>query len=173
MSEQTFGRGVPIATTPGPDECHTPVFCSGGGHVTGSTTTMRTTQTIHHRSHASARSVPCRRPTTPAGRPAVATGGARAVARGVYWRRRLVVVVLAAVLVVLMGQAGAALGGTAASTPERPPAVRSVVVRPGDSIWSIAERLAPGRDPRPVVDELVRERGGTALQPGETVEWSG
>jgi hypothetical protein len=47
------------------------------------------------------------------------------------------------------------------------------VVRPGDSLWSVADRLEPGHDPRPVVDELARERGGTALEPGETVEWSG
>jgi len=80
---------------------------------------------------------------------------------------------LAAVLVLLTARAGAALGGTEPATPERSPAVRSVVVRPGDSLWSVARRLAPGADPRPVVDELARERGGSVLQPGETIEWPG
>jgi hypothetical protein len=47
------------------------------------------------------------------------------------------------------------------------------VVQPGDSLWSIAERLAPGEDPRPIVDALAEARGGTALVPGETVVWPG
>jgi len=31
----------------------------------------------------------------------------------------------------------------------------SYVVREGDTLWSIAERVAPGQDPRPVVDALT------------------
>lgn len=31
----------------------------------------------------------------------------------------------------------------------------SVVVRPGDTLWSIAQRVAPSEDPRAVVDELI------------------
>jgi hypothetical protein len=78
-------------------------------------------------------------------------------------------------LVLVMAQAGAALGGGSSTlpTPGRRPAVVSVVVQPGDSLWSIAERLAPGQDPRPVVDALVAARHSTTLVPGETVEWSG
>jgi LysM repeat protein len=34
-----------------------------------------------------------------------------------------------------------------------------VVVVPGDTLWSIAERVAPGRDPRAVVDQLRRING--------------
>jgi hypothetical protein len=41
------------------------------------------------------------------------------------------------------------------------------VVRPGDTLWSIALRLDPSGDPRPVVDELTGELGGASLQPGE------
>jgi LysM repeat protein len=30
-----------------------------------------------------------------------------------------------------------------------------VVVRPGETVWSIAERMAAGRDPRMLVDEIA------------------
>ncbi|HET9005593.1 MAG TPA: LysM peptidoglycan-binding domain-containing protein [Actinomycetes bacterium] len=42
------------------------------------------------------------------------------------------------------------------------------MVEPGDTLWSIARRVAPGRDPRPVVDGLIDAnhlRGG--LQVGQ------
>jgi Tfp pilus assembly protein FimV len=42
------------------------------------------------------------------------------------------------------------------------------VVQPGDTLWSIARQVAPGRDPRPVVDGLIKAndvRGG--LQAGQ------
>jgi len=41
------------------------------------------------------------------------------------------------------------------------------VVQPGDTVWSIASRLEPGHDPRPLVDELDARWGGTVLHPGE------
>jgi hypothetical protein len=108
-------------------------------------------------------------------RPAVAAGRAEVAPRATFWRRRLAVAVLVIGLVFAMAQAGAALGGGSSTlaTPERRPAVVSVVVRAGDSLWSIAQRLAPGRDPRPVVDALVEARHGATLVPGETVEWGG
>lgn len=43
----------------------------------------------------------------------------------------------------------------------------SYVVQPGDTLWSIASRVEPGRDPRALVDHLEQEIGGDALQPGE------
>ena len=122
------------------------------------------------------------RPTTLPRRHAVATGGAPVVSRATYWRRRILVAALAVVLVLVMAQAGAALGGSSLATPERRPAstsesartsARSTVVRPGDSLWSVAARLAPGADPRPVVDALADARHGTVLVPGETIEWDG
>jgi Tfp pilus assembly protein FimV len=39
--------------------------------------------------------------------------------------------------------------------PDRPAPQVHYVVQPGDTLWSIARQLAPGRDPRPVVDALV------------------
>lgn len=38
----------------------------------------------------------------------------------------------------------------------RPVAEHRYVVRPGDTLWSIAERLDPGSDPRPLVDAIAR-----------------
>jgi hypothetical protein len=43
------------------------------------------------------------------------------------------------------------------------------VVAAGDSLWSIAEELAPGEDPRPMVDALSEARDGAPLIPGETI----
>ena len=37
------------------------------------------------------------------------------------------------------------------------------LVRQGDTLWSIAERVAPGEDPRPVVDALA---SANDLDPG-------
>jgi len=114
------------------------------------------------------------RPTTLPRRTAAA-GGSRAATRVTYWRRRLVVVALVVALVLVMAQAGAALGGSLA-TPERRPAgaaVASTVVRPGDSLWTVATRLAPDAELRPVVDALAEARHGTVLVPGETIRWDG
>jgi hypothetical protein len=86
-----------------------------------------------------------------------------------YWRRRVVAAAVGAVVLVMAGKAGAALGGSPLAVPERRPAVSHSVVQPGDSLWSIAARLDPGGDPRPVVDELTAARGGTPLVPGEVV----
>ena len=104
-------------------------------------------------------------PTTrPAARPA----------RSTYVRRRIVAVALGVAIVVGAAQAGAALGGSALAAPERRPASAAhTVVRPGDSLWSIASRLAPGDDPRPVVDALAVARHGAPLAVGERIEWDG
>ena len=66
----------------------------------------------------------------------------------VYWRRRFVAVALGLGLVVVVGQASAALGGSSLAPAERRPQVETVVVEPGDTLWSIAKRVAPGSDPR-------------------------
>ena len=50
------------------------------------------------------------------------------------------------------------LAGHATARASHEPAqrVRVYVVRPGDTLWAIATRVAgPGADPRPVVDALI------------------
>ena len=49
--------------------------------------------------------------------------------------------------------------------------VRTYVVRPGDTLWGLAARIAgPQGDPRPVVDELEQTNHVTgAIVPGQTL----
>jgi len=96
-----------------------------------------------------------------------------------YRRRRAAAAGLALVIVLVAAQAGGALGDQPLAVSERRPASSSAstgvhyVVEPGDSLWSIAEELAPGEDPRPVVDALAEARGDVPLIPGETIVWPG
>jgi Tfp pilus assembly protein FimV len=102
-----------------------------------------------------------------------ATAGRRGIGvretAATYRRRRLVVAVALVAVVLAAGRAGAALGGSTLAASERPPSVTRYVVQPGDSLWSIAQQVAPGEDLRPVVDRLAAAHGGGALQPGETI----
>ncbi len=73
-------------------------------------------------------------------------------------RRRVVAMLAVAALIAILALSvaprfRAALGGDPASATEGGP--HTYVVHPGDTLWSIAERLAPGRDPRPVVDAIT------------------
>jgi nucleoid-associated protein YgaU len=56
-----------------------------------------------------------------------------------------------------------------AVTGERSDASTRYVVRAGDTVWSIAARRAPGQDPRPIVDAIVRanDLDPANLVPGE------
>ena len=114
-------------------------------------------------------------PASPATRrtpPRAATPRGRRATPATYRRRRIVAALLALGIVVVMGQAGVALGGSPLAAPERrPAAVDAVVVRPGDTLWSLAVRLAPGEDPRPLVDAMSAARDDAPLVPGETIRW--
>ena len=84
-------------------------------------------------------------------------------------RRRLTLTVsLTLVAAAWAGPAVRALG-----LPEQPTRIArsSYVVREGDTLWTIARRLAPGSDPRPVVDLLSAMNGVDAgrLVPGQTL----
>lgn len=90
----------------------------------------------------------------------------------VYRRRRLVAAAVGIGLVLAAGRAGAALGGSTTLAPaERRPQVVTVVVEQGDTLWTIAQRLAPDADTREVVDAIVQARGTAAIMPGETITW--
>jgi hypothetical protein len=113
----------------------------------------------------------------PTGRPGssrLATRRGRGTSPATLRRRRIVAAVLALGVVVVAGQAGGALGGSPLAAPERRPTVstETIVVRPGDTLWGIAQRLAPGEDPRPIVDELAAVHGPGPLVPGQTLSWA-
>lgn len=64
---------------------------------------------------------------------------------------------------VLSGPVANAVGVGAAQEPNSP---RTYVVRPGDTLWSIATRLAPSTDPRIVIDAITSANG---LDPADLV----
>ena len=79
-------------------------------------------------------------------------------------------------LIITVSLAGAAWAGPALRAlgggPEQRPVGRSTyVVQPGDTLWTIAERLSPGEDPRPVVDTLTDVNGleSRVLLPGQAI----
>ena len=84
-------------------------------------------------------------------------------------RRRLAV--LAAGAVVAGFWAGPVARALAGSAEPVSAAGRSYVVRSGDTLWSIADRVAPGQDPRPVVDAIAaaNQVGLDAIVPGQTL----
>ena len=61
--------------------------------------------------------------------------------------------------------------GSPAARPAIPPGT-VVTVQPGDTLWSIAGEVAPGRDPRRVVEQLRRSNhlDSVSLTPGQTLK---
>ena len=99
--------------------------------------------------------------STPASRPC------RPAAPHVYRRRRLAVAGVSVLLVAsLFGLAGRA---TATLDPSGSSATAGVeyVVQPGDTLWTIVQRVRPDADPRPLVHDLSDQLGGVALQAGD------
>ena len=92
----------------------------------------------------------------------------RGMARTRVRKRRAVVLVTLAVV----GGAWAGPVARAVSGPDVHRVSRATyVVRPGDSVWDIAERVAPGTDPRPIVDAIVASNDVDpgSLTPGQTL----
>jgi len=101
-------------------------------------------------------------------------------------RRRIVVGLLAFVLAVGAGvaavrvvrgveQAGAPTPAMSTTGGAGEPLVSgsTYVVRAGDTLWAIAERLDQGGDVRSVVDALVERTGGAELRPGQVIDLDG
>lgn len=95
---------------------------------------------------------------------------ARAAARR---RRRILLGSLAAALLTALALPWSGTGGHPLATPG--PALAGdriahhavYVVLRGDTLWSIAQRVDPTGDPRPVVDKLAAQVGGDVVTPGE------
>jgi hypothetical protein len=92
-------------------------------------------------------------------------------------RRRLITltcITLAIVLApVLFGVVGTIQGSEtstitpAVAAPGAAAAANSYVVQPGDTLWSVAKKVAPGHDVRATVDRLVSLNGSAALRVGQ------
>lgn len=89
--------------------------------------------------------------------------------RAVLLRRRAVAVLVLASALWVAGWVLGSLGGgpLAAAEPARPVASRTYVVRPGDTLWSVARRLDRGGDIRETVHALAGANGGSALVVGQ------
>ena len=100
-------------------------------------------------------------------------------------RRRRLAALVALVVVVALTIVGAraltSLTSAGATGPEpvgpartearpAPVAGAEYVVRPGDTLWTIAAEIAPDDDPRAVVDALREANGGAELQVGQRLD---
>ena len=104
--------------------------------------------------------------------PSLATNADNATSVATYQRRRLVVLVAAMLVlgVVIAGVIGAT--GTSAQADQavagQSVEPRTVVAQPGDTLWAIAQRVAPQANVSELVDELVR-LNGDAIVAGQLV----
>jgi Tfp pilus assembly protein FimV len=92
----------------------------------------------------------------------------------------LVVVLLVAVSSLWGAVSSASAHGSAPVAPTEASAHLSVaapalsyVVQPGDSLWTIARRLQPQGDVRPLVDQLSERNGGPSLRAGQRLDLHG
>jgi nucleoid-associated protein YgaU len=89
-------------------------------------------------------------------------------------RRAVVLATLAAGLICGLALPLSALGGSAAR-PGRPNGTGATaggtvyVARPGDTLWSIANRFDDGGNARPLARALARETGSAVVVPGEHI----
>jgi Tfp pilus assembly protein FimV len=85
--------------------------------------------------------------------------------------RRGLLVVGAAVALLAGVLVWLAAASAPAAAPAREAGPATVTVVPGDTLWSIAGRVAPDRDPRAEVDRLrqLNQLAGAALVPGQVL----
>jgi hypothetical protein len=92
-----------------------------------------------------------------------------------YRRRRVLAGLVLGLLLSALPLLGGELIGWVTGTPGATVVEASgepvvYVVQPGDTLWSIAERVnPPGRDLRYTVDRLSEVTGGSLLHPGQRV----
>jgi nucleoid-associated protein YgaU len=101
--------------------------------------------------------------------------GVRVAGPGTYRRRRILVAALLCLFLSALPLLGGELIGWVTGTPGATLVEASgqpviYVVQPGDTLWSIAERVnPPGRDLRYTVDRLSEVTGGSLLHPGQRI----
>jgi hypothetical protein len=120
-------------------------------------------------------------PAPPLGAPGptlrVLEGGRSGSTHAPYRRRRILVgLVLTAVVLVAALLTGRLVTGSASPTSADASGAAGVaapatyVVRPGDTLWSIASQVAPDLDVRIAVDQLVARNGRSPIVVGQELE---
>jgi nucleoid-associated protein YgaU len=89
-------------------------------------------------------------------------------------RRAVAAAVVVGAAVVGLALPLSVLGGRPASVTPSPSVAAAAgatvyVVQPGDTLWSIAQRLDGGGNPRPLAEALARETGSATVVPGERI----
>ncbi len=85
-------------------------------------------------------------------------------------RRRRTLLAIMGVLVVALALPLGGTGGHSHATGSAPAGTSgptTYTVRPGDTLWSIAERADPSADPRPLVAQLTAQDGSDRVVPGQ------
>jgi len=84
-------------------------------------------------------------------------------------RGRLVVTALALLMILALGMGTA--GRVAAGSTAQAPALESVVVQPGQSLWRFAATSMPGTDTREAVVRIRELNGlaGSVIRPGQVL----
>ena len=95
----------------------------------------------------------------------------RLTRRGRLARSVVVVLLLVASALLLMGRVVGAPARADGSVGQAPILTQSVVVEQGDSLWNIAQRLAPSQDPRAVIQEIreLNALRSNLIQPGQVL----
>jgi LysM repeat protein len=83
--------------------------------------------------------------------------------------RRGRVLLLAALVAVLFGAFSLGRSVSEAASPDEQPAQHVVTVEQGDSLWTLAARVAPDNDPRDVVAQIrdLNDLSSSGLVPGQ------
>jgi LysM domain len=94
---------------------------------------------------------------------------ARAVRTTRITRRGRVVVLLALVALLFAAFSYGRAGTQAATVAEPRLALVETTVQPGESLWTVAQRIAPETDPREVVQQIrrINDLSGSGLQAGQ------
>ncbi len=84
-------------------------------------------------------------------------------------RGRLLVLAGLVALMLAAFAAGRSASSQAVEQPAGPPTLTQIVVEPGDTLWAVARRVAPERDPRELVSQIRRlnDLPTAALQVGQ------
>jgi hypothetical protein len=83
-------------------------------------------------------------------------------------RGRLVLVLVAAVALLVLISFGRT-GSQAATATGTGPSLQQATVQPGETLWAVAQRIAPKNDPREVIAQIrrINHLGSSALRAGQ------